>query len=352
MKPFVKKIQHCIIIFIFAISIQSVNAQEPGQVSKELQDFGITVRAIDSTMREHIYDISVLETPQFYEIQRKVKLLASQVHERKKFIESFNRIWNQGPFSHVRIGEKQQSAEQLANYLDTMSIAGKGAVLSWQNDIAVLKINTMMGQNTIDQINEAYRIINEKKPKALIIDLRNNEGGAFAVRPLVSHLLSSNLEAGIFLSQSWTKNNRSVPSNEYIGSLKPWQGWSIKSFWQDVEVKGVLRIVFEPMTPQYVGSVYVLINHRTSSAAELAADVLLATGQAILVGEKTAGKMLSQKMFDLPQGLQIFFPIADYYSAQSGRIEGEGVMPQVVTSSDKAMEKALELAGGLEKKND
>ena len=86
-----------------------------------------------------------------------------------------------------------------------------------------------------------------------------------------------------------------------------------------------------------------LINHRTASAAELAADALLAPGRAVLVGEKTGGQMLSQKMYDLPQGLQLFLPIADYYSFHSGRIEGVGVMPQVVVDSDKAMEKTLEL---------
>jgi carboxyl-terminal processing protease len=343
MNLFVKKIASYILVFIFAMSMEGVNAQERNQISTEMQDFGITVRAIDSTMRAHIYDISVLETPQFYEVQRKVNLLASQVHERKKFIDGFNQIWSQGPFSHVRINEKRQTAEQLANYLDTMRIAGNGAVLSWQNDIAVLTVSTMMGQNTIDQIYGAFKTLNETKPKALILDLRNNEGGAFAVRPLISHLLSSNLEAGIFLSQSWTKNNHSIPSDDYIHSLTPWQGWSIKSFWRDVEVKGVLRIVFEPMSPQYVGPVYVLINKQTASAAELAADALLASGRAVLVGEKTGGQMLSQKMYDLPQGLQLFLPIADYYALHSGRIEGAGVMPQVIVESDMAMEKTLEL---------
>lgn len=343
MSLFLKNIPRIILLLIFTISIHRVNAQESNQDSDEIQDFSITVRAIDSTMRAHIYDISILETPQFLEVQQKVNLLGSQVHERKKFIDGFNQIWSKGPFSHVRINEKKQTAEQLADYLDTMRIAGNGAVLSWQKDIAVLTVSTMMGQNTIDQIYDAFKTLNKATPKALIVDLRNNEGGAFAVRPLISHLLSSNLEAGLFLSQLWTKNNHSIPSDDFIHSLTPWNGWSIKSFWRDVEVKGVLRIVFEPMKPQYAGPVYVLINKHTASAAELAADALLASGRVVLVGEKTAGQMLSQKMYDLPQGLQLFLPIADYYAFHSGRIEGVGVMPQVVVESDKAMDKALEL---------
>ncbi|MCU0345059.1 MAG: S41 family peptidase, partial [Ignavibacterium sp.] len=226
---------------------------------------------------------------------------------------------------------------------DTMRIEGNVAVLPWQNDIAVLTVSTMMGQNTIDQIYDAFKTLNVTKPKVLIIDLRNNEGGAFAVRPLISHLLLSNLEAGIFLSQAWTKINHGISSVDYIHSLTPWQGWSIKTFWRDVEVNGVLRIIFELTKPHYDGPVYVLINHRTSSAAELAADALLASGRAILVGEKTGGKMLSQKMYDLPQGLQLFLPIADYYALHSGRIEGSRVIPHDIVESDKVIEKTLEL---------
>ena len=82
----------------------------------------------------------------------------------------------------------------------------------------------------------------------------------------------------------------------------------------------------------------------TASAAELAADALKASGRAVLIGEITAGEMLSQTLYDLPDGYLLALPIADYYSVTNGRIEGHGVSPHVATDAESAMETALRLA--------
>ena len=160
---------------------------------------------------------------------------------------------------------------------------------------------------------------------------------------MIGHLLEKEYEAGIFVSNAWRSANDDLPSEEYINELQLWDGWSIKSFWRDAQEKGVLRIVMQPTEPVYSGDVYVLIGKETASAAELAADILYGSGRAKLIGEKTEGSMLSQKMYDLKQGLQLSLPIADYYSSKSGRIEGNGVNPEIKTEADKAMDKALEL---------
>lgn len=85
----------------------------------------------------------------------------------------------------------------------------------------------------------------------------------------------------------------------------------------------------------------VLVSGLTASAAELAADALAANGRAQLIGEPTAGEMLSQKMYDLPQGLQLSLPIADYYAFHSGRIEGAGIQPDEKVPADQALALAL-----------
>lgn len=99
------------------------------------------------------------------------------------------------------------------------------------------------------------------------------------------------------------------------------------------------------VAPTFDGPVYVLISKKTASAAEMAADALLASRRATLIGETTAGRMLSQKMYDMPRGLLLSLPIADYYSFHSGRIEGAGVKPQVQVEPAKALEFALQRAG-------
>ena len=78
-----------------------------------------------------------------------------------------------------------------------------------------------------------------------------------------------------------------------------------------------------------------------SSAAEIAADALKSIGRAKIVGEKTPGIVLSSKVFDIPGGLHLRVPIADYYSIRNGRLEGAGVTPDIPVSADQALDVAL-----------
>ena len=65
------------------------------------------------------------------------------------------------------------------------------------------------------------------------------------------------------------------------------------------------------------------------------------TGGAKIIGEKTPGNVLSSKVFDIPGGLHLRVPIADYYSIRGQRVEGVGVAPDVAVSADQAIKVAL-----------
>ncbi len=176
--------------------------------------------AINETMRAYHYDPAELDTPAYKRIEAAISELAEVTTSDEAFIEGFQEIWKNGPFSHVAISKAQQPADALANYLDTMRIGGGGAVLAWQGDVAVLTVNTMMGLDTIEEINAAYDQIAARETDALIIDLRENRGGAFAIRPLVSHLLTKPVDAGGFISRRWNAEHRRGPNTtELAGSI-------------------------------------------------------------------------------------------------------------------------------------
>ena len=78
---------------------------------------------------------------------------------------------------------------------------------------------------------------------SLIIDLRGNGGGAFAVKPLVEHVIDEPLEAGFFLSQIWTRNHDAAPSREEALAAPRWSGWSIISFWNSVQEQGITNLL-------------------------------------------------------------------------------------------------------------
>ena len=298
--------------------------------------------AINATMRANHYNPSELDGPAYAAMETGLLDLARSSKSDEAFLSGFADLWKTGPFSHVALQPARQTADETAAYLDTLRV-GDGASLSWQGDNAILTVKTMMGLDTIEQIDAAYDEIAARGASRLVIDLRGNGGGAFAVVPLVEHVITEPLDAGAFVAQRWNAEYGRAPTLTDIEQVPPWTGWSIRSFWADVSNAPLTRIRFTPRPEPFPGPVFVLIDHDTASAAEMAADALKASGRAILVGEPTAGRMLSQKMFDIPGGFLLSLPIADYYSATDGRIEGHGVSPDVPASPDTALDVALNL---------
>ncbi|NUN68234.1 MAG: hypothetical protein HUU02_00815 [Bacteroidetes bacterium] len=341
-KIILRSIINNFVVLIIGSSVL-MHAQDRDTSSLRSSSIHEVLLSINQTMRDNLYDASIVPSTEYQTIEKGLLELSLSSSDMESFVKGFNDLWARGPFSHVRLVRARMSAEMTAHYLDTMSVPGNGASLRWMDDVAVLNVSTMMGRNTIDQITEAFKAVTDRKARALIIDLRKNSGGAFAVRPLVGHLLQKDLEAGVFLSRRWTEQHTAPPDDAAVRSLRAWDGWSIRAFWNDVHANGVLRIVFPPLKPHFDGPVYVLTSRKTASAAELAADALLASGRAVVIGERTSGQMLSQKMYDIPHGLQLSLPVADYYAKHSGRIEGRGITPSVIVPSDSAMAKTLEL---------
>ena len=328
-----------VVVFLPTISA----AEEPASPQT---DYSEVSAAINATMRANHFDPAVLDAPEYQQIEAAISELGKTALTDESYISAFYEIWRDAPFSHVGLQIARQSAADLADYLDTMRVGDGSVQLSWRNDdIAILVVNTMMGVDTIEQIDIAYDEIIAKEAAALVIDLRENTGGAFAVRPLVSRLLAAPIDAGSFVAQRWNAAHNSPPGPADLEAVAPWQGWSIKAFWADVQTDSLTRIHFMPVEPVFDGPVYVLTSNQTASAAELAVDALQGAGRAVVIGETTAGEMLSQKIYDIPGGLQLSLPIADYYSVASGRIEGAGVKPDIATEALQALEVVLAQIG-------
>jgi carboxyl-terminal processing protease len=316
-----------------------LHAQTPDPI-----DLPALAQEIDATLQAYHYDPSELTGSEYFAARDAVNRLAETATDQQAFLDGFRAIWSDGPYSHVLLQPGRGSAADTAAFLDTMEV-GAGAVnLSWDGDIAILEVTTMMGVDTILAIDQAYDDIRDQNAGGLIIDLRENGGGAFAVKPLIEHVITTPVDAGAFVARAWNAERDQAPTLADAADVEPWQGWSILSFWDHVQTEALTRLRFEPDGAGFEGPVYVLTSARTASAAELAADALKASGRATLIGETTAGEMLSQSLFDMPGGLHFYLPIADYYSFAHGRIEGRGVEPHQSVPAVDAMTRALELA--------
>jgi C-terminal processing protease CtpA/Prc len=90
---------------------------------------------------------------------------------------------------------------------------------------------------------------------------------------------------------------------------------------------------------------YVLVDGRSGSAAELVPFILQNFGRATIVGERTAGAGRSAGFFPAELGLSVSVSTLHLYEESSGRDwERVGVLPDIVTTSEEALTIALEHA--------
>jgi len=297
--------------------------------------------AINETIRANHYHPTELDSDRYRQIERDVIALGEQATSADEFIDGFKAIWRKGPFSHVGLQKAQEPAAERIAKLDTLIVGPDAVKLAWQGATAILTVATMNGADTIEAIDTAYGEIAARKAEKLIIDLRGNSGGAFAVVPLVGHLIDKPIDAGVFVVGSWYSDHAKPPGPADFPSAKPWRGYSVKEFQADVLTRPLTSYRIDPMRPLFQGPVLVLTSARSISAAEIAADALKSIGRAKIVGEKTPGIVLSSKVFDIPGGFHLRVPLADYYSIRNGRLEGAGVTPDIAVSADAALGVAL-----------
>ncbi len=300
----------------------------------------------DKVVAAKIFSPDQLSSPNYRMFRDTVGKIAGRATDDLDLLLGFHMAWHDPPFSHFSFKRSQQTAEQMFAFFDEYRVGFEAATVEISNDVAILTVRTMMGMDTIEQIEAAFEQIAAEEPAVLVIDLRGNSGGAFAVKPLLEHVIDGPVDAGYFLSQVWNRQFDRPPTRDEIMESEPWHGWSIVSFWKTVQEEGILRIRFAPREPNFDGPVYVLVDHSAASATELAADAFRASGAAILVGEHTAGEMLSQSMFDVADGFMVSLPVADYYSMKYGRIEGNGVPVDVEVAPESAMKHVMHLISG------
>lgn len=153
---------------------------------------------------------------------------------------------------------------------------------------------------------------------AIIVDLRKNGGGSPA---MVQYLCSYFFDERVHLNSLYWR-----------------QGDRTQEFWTLDEVGGKKL----PNVP-----LFVLTSSRTFSGAEEFSYNMQTRKRATLVGETTGGGANPGGGFKINPDLTVFIPTGAAVNPVTGtNWEGVGVVPEVKTSAEDALDKALELAKG------
>lgn len=195
------------------------------------------------------------------------------------------------------------------------TIVVKSVTSKMLGKVGYMEIN-QFGEDTVAGVAAAVKELAAAKPKAIIIDLRNNPGGFLnAVPPIAGHFMAPS----VVVKEKYRNGKTDQLRSNAIPEL--------------------------PDTP-----LFVLINAGSASASEILAGALQDYKRATLVGEKSFGKGSVQELIDLPGNTALRVTIAEWLTPLDRGINKIGIEPDVkvkdekTDSKDPVLEKALELA--------
>ncbi|MBD5520121.1 MAG: S41 family peptidase [Lachnospiraceae bacterium] len=166
------------------------------------------------------------------------------------------------------------------------------------NGIAYIQI-TEFDEVTYDQFVEALSVIKGNEAKGLILDLRSNPGGSLSV---VVDIARQILPEGLIV---YTED-RSGKRTEY-------------SCDGDNELKIPL---------------VVLVNGNSASASEILAGAVKDYGKGTLIGTKTFGKGIVQRVLPLTDGTALKLTVSAYYTPKGNNIHNIGIEPDIECEFD------------------
>ena len=185
--------------------------------------------------------------------------------------------------------------------------------------------------------------------KNLIVDLRDNGGGAVINVQHLLGLLLPRKDVGTFVSRSMAKDYaEAVPGGEESDVAKI-AAWSRENpLWSSQQLKPFRN----RNVTVYPGRIAVLVNGRSGSGAEIAAAALHDLVGAEVVGTKSAGAVLAAYIVPVTNGFSLEYPTSDYVTVKGARLEGNGVVPtlevadakiRIAKAADPVVDKAAEI---------
>jgi C-terminal processing protease CtpA/Prc len=228
--------------------------------------------------------------------------------------------------------------------------------------IAILTVRQFggtVGKNDLSvYFDEAFRQIQQYKSASLIIDVRNNGGGADA---LGKKLLSFLLDQPFYYYDDLVYNDREFDFFRYADGAKPIPADTVekRADGKFHDVKHPNLGLQQPSQPHFAGQVIVLMNGGSFSTTCEFLSNLHDRKRATFVGEEAGGGYYGNTsgpsaLVTLPNSkVQIRVPLRTYYLAVKDGIPNRSIQPDyevnpsitdLLAANDVVMQRAMELA--------
>ncbi|GDX17386.1 peptidase S41 [Actinomycetes bacterium] len=251
-------------------------------------------------------------------------------------------------FANLQEGDLIQSVDGETTKdksLDTVAklLSGK------PNTTAILSVNRSEETLTFSVKRTELRSnpVQLKKLKNEIVLISISEFTRGTARSMRSALAASGAErAGVILDLRGNPGGLLVEATDVAGAFL--NGGTVVEFFKPGKSPEIFNAIGDgdSKTP-----LVVLIDRGTASAAEIVAAALQDRNRAVIVGERTFGKAAVQDLTELSNGSAIELTIGYYLTPNGKRLEGKGLDPDILVSSNEsksvAETRALQVLLGL-----
>lgn len=293
--------------------------------------------ALRATIETNIYDRALLGTKAWRTFDKKIRRIAKRVQDDVEFYFGFSVLSQQLPFSHLNLLLMEETPSLVPDpdeqYVSIEAI---------DDATAYMDVQSFGGSKT--EMDSICGILLTGGYRTLIVDLRENGGGGLdSALPFGESIATDTVDAGYFTTNRWASRVNRPPAPEAFTALPIAQERTTKAFIEALKTSEGRHLVLVPRADAFRGKVYILTSNRTASTCEPIVDALKRSGRATIVGETTAGAMLSAALFQVSGKYHLFLPIADYYNADLQRLDQVGVKPDIEVKAADALEHVLSL---------
>ncbi len=319
---------------VLLISILSILDVFPAQAEdRPALRVELVERAI-ATAEAAVPNPAFLSGSEWAEFKQTVRNPDVLVLDDGEFHRAFNEATDRLPFTHFRLHWQPRSGAQD----DEPPVS-----LAWpREDIAVVRIRGFEGDPMA--ITETLNEVIEQHASALLIDLRGNSGGSFPTAVALSRALSNeSIDAGAFLTRDWFAHHGDYPTAEQYEAIAALEVLDLATFAAQLQRDGAARLILPAHAdPIFEGQLVILTDEDTASTSEPLVYLFQRRGVTV-IGERTAGAMLSAEHFPMNETFRLFVPVADYVAPDGIRLDRRGVRPDIEVPGDQALERALRL---------
>ena len=209
------------------------------------------------------------------------------------------------------------------------------------HDLGYLKVAMFPGTIGVDVANQVSAAAAELEgTKGLVLDLRGNTGGGVGSLRVMSLLTPNKIPVGFSLRGHWQGGELGEEKKRFVrfDSIPSKKSglWLLSLRFLPAMLKKV-PIVLETEglgKRSFQGNIVLLVDRHTASAAEMIVAFAKDNHLATVVGENTAGRLLSATSVKVGHGYRLALPVGAYHTWSGGVLEGTPIPPDDLVPFD------------------